>query len=241
MSTSIELFPRPLQDEVVDYSSESTVGVEAGRTEQSWNEDFAREQIHNLVRQLFLPGWPKPLRQVVFSPVDSGTDVLSICIRVGDALAEQAAGSCCVAETCPLQQEQILAKGCSAHSIQKQFGTLRDSAEQLSSNLWFMSGEVFQQGHHGPMSALWLRARLAELRLEFDYTVFQGPVVSGDTAAAMLGGLCDGLVLVLAANSTRRLAAQKAKETLSCANSRLLGVVLSERTFPIPESIYQRL
>ena len=57
----------------------------------------------------------------------------------------------------------------------------------------------------------------------------------------MLGNLCDGMVLVLEANSTRRVAAQKVKEKLHAANARLLGVVLSGRTFPIPEAVYRKL
>ena len=56
-----------------------------------------------------------------------------------------------------------------------------------------------------------------------------------------MGGLCDGIVLVVEANSTRRVAAQKVKERLHAANARLLGAVLSDRTFPIPEAIYRKL
>jgi Mrp family chromosome partitioning ATPase len=49
------------------------------------------------------------------------------------------------------------------------------------------------------------------------------------------------MVLVVQANSTRRVTAQKVKEKLQAANARLLGTVLSERTFPIPETIYKKL
>jgi Mrp family chromosome partitioning ATPase len=49
------------------------------------------------------------------------------------------------------------------------------------------------------------------------------------------------LVLVVQANATRRDAARKAKESLQAANVRLLGAVLDNRTFPIPDAIYQRI
>jgi len=49
------------------------------------------------------------------------------------------------------------------------------------------------------------------------------------------------MVLVVEANSTRRVAAQKVKERLHAANARLLGTVLSGRTFPIPDMIYKKL
>jgi Mrp family chromosome partitioning ATPase len=51
----------------------------------------------------------------------------------------------------------------------------------------------------------------------------------------------DGMILVLSAQRTRRATAIKVKQTLERANVRLLGSVLSDREFPIPEGIYRRL
>jgi Mrp family chromosome partitioning ATPase len=51
----------------------------------------------------------------------------------------------------------------------------------------------------------------------------------------------DGIILVLSARHTRRVTACKIKETLQAAQARLLGTVLSDRVFPIPEAIYRRL
>ncbi len=99
-----------------------------------------------------------------------------------------------------------------------------------------MPRSVFIGGSENDLSPAWLRARLAELRLEFDYTVLQGPAAGAGSEAALLGATCDGMVLVLQANATRRATAQRVKETLHSANARLLGTVLSERTFPIPSS-----
>jgi hypothetical protein len=124
---------------------------------------------------------------------------------------------------------------------EKRFGTLRDLSVQLSASLFFMPRSVFLVGNENGFSTAWLRSRLAELRLEFDYTVLQGPAAGAGSEAALLGATCDGLVLVLQANTTRRATAQRVKETLYSANARLLGTVLSERTFPIPRAIYRRL
>jgi Mrp family chromosome partitioning ATPase len=71
--------------------------------------------------------------------------------------------------------------------------------------------------------------------------VLYGPPAGTRSEAALLASLCDGMVLVLEANSTRRVAAQKVKERLHAANARLLGAVLRGRTFPIPEAIYRKL
>src|SRR5579862_2911876 len=52
-----------------------------------WNpQDFAREQVRGLVRQLFLSS-ERTVRQVVFSPIEAETDVLNLCWRVGETLA----------------------------------------------------------------------------------------------------------------------------------------------------------
>jgi hypothetical protein len=90
-------------------------------------------------------------------------------------------------------------------------------------------------------SAFEIDWRLAELRRSFDYTLIHGRASGTCTEAALLGSLCDGVVLVVEANSTRRVTAQKVKERLHSANARLLGAVLSQRTFPIPQAIYRRL
>ena len=85
------------------------------------------------------------------------------------------------------------------------------------------------------------RSRLAELRNEFEYAVIHGPAAGISSEAALLGQLTDGIILVLGAHSTRRATARKIKETLEAAQSRILGTVLSERAFPVPERIYRRL
>lgn len=247
MSTFVELLPRTPEDEVVEAETvevQEEISAPAQPT-AGWNvESYAEEQIRGLVRRIFLPGWPKPSRQVVFSAVDQRTDVSAICTQVGQVLSAQASGTACVVDANPHTVDANGAgrgNGLGLASTQKKFGALRDSSFQLSSQLWLMPKDVFLGGHDGGFSVLWLRSRLAELRLEFDYTILQGPPAGVGTAATLLGAQCDGIVLIVEANSTRRVTAQRVKEELYAANVRLLGTVLSERTFPIPQSIYSRL
>jgi Mrp family chromosome partitioning ATPase len=86
-----------------------------------------------------------------------------------------------------------------------------------------------------------LRARLTDLRREFDYVLIGAPPVNLFAETLVLGQIADGLVLVVQANATRRDAARKAKESLQDANVRVLGAVLDNRTFPIPDAIYTRI
>jgi len=241
MSTFVDLLPQEMQSAAAEVPVVATRPEESSARSAPWSlEFFAKQQIHGLVRQLFFPS-PAPVRQVVFSAVDLETEVLPMCLQVGEVLGQQASGSVCVVEAVPRRQRYgiVPEPGFLASSPAKHFGALRDSAEQLSTGLWFMPADVFCADNHD-FSTVWLRARLAELRLEFDYTVLEGPAAAHSEAAA-LGCLSDGLVLVLQANFTRRVTAQKAKEKLSSANAHLLGTVLTGRTFPIPEAIYKRL
>lgn len=204
---------------------------------------FAEEQIRSLVRQVFFPAWPRPARQVVFSAVDH-VDIAEICLHVGQALSAQTAGSVCVVEanrSAPDFGNAPVRKSCERICDQKGFGSLRNSSRQITSKLWRVPINVFLGQDENGLSAEWLGSRLKELRLEFDYTVLHGPPAGLCSEAALLGHLSDGVVLVLQANSTRRVAAQKVKQMLHASNVRLLGTVLNQRTFPIPEAIYKRL
>ena len=249
MSTFVKLLPPTAIDEVEQSTSihgEPQIEPEEPSPLHTagWTlESFAEEQIRGLVRQVFLPGWPRPCRQVVFSSVDDGTDIAPICMQVGETLADEGSGVACVVEARSLDREGdvTLKDRLAAVGGEKRFGTLRDLSQQLSASLFFMPRSVFLVGNENGFSTAWLRSRLAELRLEFDYTVLQGPAAGAGSEAALLGATCDGLVLVLQANTTRRATAQRVKETLYSANARLLGTVLSERTFPIPRAIYRRL
>jgi Mrp family chromosome partitioning ATPase len=107
--------------------------------------------------------------------------------------------------------------------------------------MWRIPIDIFLSHSEDNLSADWVRAALRELRLDFDYTLFHGPPAGQYSETALLGQLTDGVVLVLEANSTRRVAAQKAIQKLHAGNARLLGTVLNNRTFPIPERIYRKL
>jgi hypothetical protein len=243
MSTFVDLLPQSLDD----VCEPEIIAVEPEEYRQTgpavWDpECFAEEQIRNLVRQVFLPGWPKPARQVVLSPVDPETDISAICMQVGLALSAQVRGTTCLVEAnlnSPGLEQVVEENG---HDlIANQRSPFRDPSCQLSNQLWLVPRSVFLGENENGLSGTWLRDRLSELRQQFDYTVLYGPPAGAGSEAALLASLCDGIVLVVKANSTRRLAAQRVKEKLHATNARLLGVVLSERTFPIPETIYKNL
>ncbi len=244
MSTFVDLLPQTLDD----VCEPENIEVEPQESRQPglvpWDSDsFAEEQIRGLVRQVFLPGWPKPAHQVVFSPVDPETDISTICMQVGLALSRQVSGTTCLVEANPSSPglEQILERNGLDLVPNQESSALRDSSRRLSNQLWLVPRRVFLAENENGWSGPWLRDRLAELRQTFDYTILYGPPAGPCSEAALLASLCDGMVLVVQANSTRRVTAQRVKEKLHSVNARLLGAVLSERTFPIPETLYKKL
>ncbi len=82
-------------------------------------------------------------------------------------------------------------------------------------------------------------ASLDQFRGAFEYFLLAASISDG--SMSVLGNLCDAAVLLVTANVTRREAALRAKEQLVRQGVNLLGIVLDQRTLPIPESLYRRL
>lgn len=201
------------------------------------SERFSRQQVLGLVRQVFLGGWPQPARQVVFCAVDEGTEIEGACGQVATALAREVSSDVCLVEASI--QEGSLTSG--TQRMTPRSANLHTVAGQLCSNLWRVPQDVFAKREQERSAVAGICRGLEELKKEFEYSVIQAPAAGAHRQAALLGQLCDGVVLVLQANSTRRLAAQKTKELLSVAQVQVLGTILCDRTFPIPESLYRRL
>ena len=85
------------------------------------------------------------------------------------------------------------------------------------------------------------RARFAELREQFHYILVSAPPFTRETESTLMGQLADGIVLIVEANQSRREAVLRIKERLENAQVQLLGAVLDQRTFPIPEFLYRKL
>jgi Mrp family chromosome partitioning ATPase len=232
--------------EDVACESEQPRNAAADAPEKAWDPlQFAQEQIRGLVRRVFLQGWPRPARQVVFSSAGSLVEVASVCRKAGEVLAAERAGRVALVEANVRTKALELSFGRTSNDGEdstETAGALRKSSRQVGRNLWLVSAVAFLGcGENGNNSA-WLLSRLGELRREFDFALIHAsPAGEADGSAVFLGHLADGLVLALDAHRTRRRSAMRIREQLSAANVRLLGTVLRDRVFPIPEKLYRRL
>jgi protein-tyrosine kinase len=209
-------------------------------------DGVTREEIGKLVQRLFLLPGTDAAHNVVFSGTESGDGCSWICARVGEILASQVTSSVCIVD-CSLR----------APSLHEQFkvenhyglidaligdGPIRQYAQQLSRpNLCLVSSGADNDNSQELLTSGRMRMRIAELRAEFNYVLMDVAPFNVCNHAMVFGGLSDGLVLVLKANSTRRDATREITQQLQAANIRMLGAVLNQRTFPIPENIYNKL
>ena len=121
-------------------------------------------------------------------------------------------------------------------------GPIKDFAVRIASgNVWVVPPGSPAVEAQRLFASDQLRSRMGELKEEFDYVLIDAPPVSSYADAVLLGQMVDGVVLVVEANSTRRETARKAKETFEGAGVKLLGAILNNRTFPIPEALYRKL
>jgi hypothetical protein len=223
------LFGRTIERESVHPEQRSV--PQAG----GWNPDnFAREQIRGLVRQVFFSNVERPVRQVIFSAVDQETDVKNICRLVGEALALETTGSIAVAGQYPQVLPGAEMCGCSDKDAS---AVLRQSATRVRGNLWLVPAVREGDQCATPL----IHSYLGEMRREYEFSVIEGPPAGESNKAAAMAQFADGIILVLSARHTRRITARKIEEMLETAQARVLGTVLSDRTFPIPEQIYRRL
>ncbi len=206
---------------------------------EKWTpESFAKEQMLGLVRQVFFSDATRPVRQVVLSAVDPATDVSQICREMGEMLALETFGSVVVVGR--RLRFSIDEEAGSAHDFASQYANrpLRRIAMSVRSNLWLAPS---LESNGGPVTAASLHSYLGEIRREFEYSIVEARPAGESNETTAIAQFADGIILVLSALRTRRATALKAKEMLEGARARLLGTVLMDRVFPIPESLYRRL
>lgn len=193
---------------------------------EDWDpEKFGREQIRGMVRRILLQKIGPPARQVMFSAADPGINIDELCLQVAQVLAkEQRGGVALLHHNAP----SVAAQRCVR---------LKENAIALESNLWSLPGYEHSRSS-GALAGLY--GYLAAARAEFEYSILVGPPAEDESAVLQAAQFSDGLVLVLSVH-TRRAAALHIKRVLDQAGVRILGAVLTDREFPIPQRLYRCL
>jgi len=209
-------------------------------------DGIAREEEMKLVQRIFPGTDENSPRMALFAGLEGEAGCASICARAGEILAARAEGPVCIVDAnfrspflhryFGLENE----KGLVESTFES--GSIQSFVQQIPEpDLWLMPSGKAATNLRFPAMADGLRVRIAELRETFRYVVIHSGPLRLETSAMLLSRWTDGVVLVLEANATRRDAARRVKDNLDAAGVSVLGVVLNNRTFPIPEAIYRRL
>jgi len=190
------------------------------------------EQIHALVQQLFFRLRSGPVRHVGFCPVEPATATATLCLKVAQVLAEEDRYDVGLIDA---HVDPVLLQ---TH-LQIPSPHRAEPTWAIGSRLWMVPRQSWQPDARGQRITDQHLSRLRELTTEFDFSILWCAAASWLTAS--IGQACDGLVLVLTANKTRRLVAAQIKNQLSKAQVPLLGTVLAERRFPVPQGLYRSL
>jgi Mrp family chromosome partitioning ATPase len=202
--------------------------------------------IDQLCQRLFVGGaHAAETRVVTFCSVQPAVSEGEICARAAMTLAARVNRSVCIVDS-----------NLSLPSLHKFFGvpnqsgfgeaamsdsTLSSHARQIGgSNLSLITAGGAMPDSQGTQSES-TAFRLRELRSHFDYVLINGPTVPDRGQGIFLGRLSDGIVLILEANSTRRDTAMRVRFEMEQADVPVLGAVLNNRTFPIPDAVYSKL
>ena len=198
-----------------------------------------------LVHSLFFETQPSP-RVVAFTGLDAGSGATSLCSRAGELLALKTTGSVCLVDanlrSPALHRVFATENGAGLVDALLEMGSIQSLARPLDKErLWLVSAGTEVPDAHTLLASERLAAYVSELRQNFDYVLIDSPAASLYTDCLVIGRLTDGVTLVLKANVSRRATASKIVHDFAGAGVRVLGAVLNQRTFPVPNAIYSRL
>jgi Mrp family chromosome partitioning ATPase len=245
MSKNFELLQRVAKD-VYFSVPEATADLPKKPTSTILpKKDRPEPEIMKLVQRLFLPaGMGSGLKAVSFSGFSREDRSSWICARAAVALADQSESMVCAVEanfSFPQLHTHLGIENQAglADALMMQ-GPIREFATPLPGrNLWFIPAGHAKPGSYP--SAERYRERFNELRAAFDYILISLPALQAETDMTRIAQFTDGTVLIVEANHSRRETVRRAKEQLESAKVKLIGAVLDQRTFPIPEKLYRRL
>ena len=206
---------------------------------------LAREELVKFIQRLFLSCGSKAPHVVVLSGLEpqNGSSWVATC--ASEVLAAQVDGSVCLVDAnlrYPAVHEHFgIANHHGFTDAVLGSGPLCGFTKRLSRNLWLLTCGSLEADFNGLLISERVQSRFQELRSEFDYVLVEAAAPSLYNDAVMLGQLADGMVLVIEAHASRREVAHNLKADLAHANVRMLGAVLNNRTFPIPQAIYSKL
>src|SRR4051812_22880162 len=206
--------------------------------------DQVAAELVNLVQRVFYPPETRP-HLVVFSPVEDHTAASGLCAATSEMLARQLGLPTCIVDadvsSPTLHRYFDVPQGPGLLEALDSDAPIRDFSHRRSDLPLSVitTGKVESDDMSRVCSSAMLE-RMTELRREFECVLIVAPSLNKFAVASALARPSDGVVMVISAHSTLREVARKAKQDLEAAEIPLIGAVLNNRTYPIPDALYAR-
>lgn len=82
---------------------------------------------------------------------------------------------------------------------------------------------------------------LEELKDQFDFVLLDCAELKTYQDGYFLSSICDKIILVVCENSTRRQVVGRVASRLKEHNTSIEGVILNNRTYPVPKFVYENV
>ena len=184
------------------------------------------------------------VRSVLFTSVGPERSA-DFCGATAEALASHTSGSVCLVEG-NLRHPSLhrgfgLPETPGLSDLLLRHTTLRACLVRVAANLWLLPAGTNAAEAAPALAGEAMRSSLREMVRTFDYVLVDTAAAVLHTDGLALAPLVDGVVLVIGANTTRREVARRIVDRLRGANAKVLGAVLANRDFPIPDRLYRML
>jgi len=248
MSRNYDLLYRVNQFQDLFRTEGQTAGASVGPTPAADEhlQGMTREEEFKLVQRAFLTASVPGRRTVLFAAVERHDGSPAICARAAEILAAQVKGSVCLVDAnlrdptlhrCFQREARV-----GLADLLRNGGRATTSVlQQVRDNLRLLPAGSPVAEPQTLFASDRVRQLLQDLRERFDYVLINAPPIGQCAEALHVSQLTEGVVLIVEAHSTHRERARSAKHRLDDARVPVLGVVLSNRTFPIPDMVYRRL
>ncbi|VAX37361.1 Tyrosine-protein kinase EpsD [hydrothermal vent metagenome] len=108
-------------------------------------------------------------------------------------------------------------------------------------NLTFISSGEVPENPAELLSSNKMKQFLSQTRAQFDFVIIDTPPIIAVTDSGIIGAQADGIIMVVQAGRTQRGIVRRAQELLYQSHSKVLGQVLTNIEYHLPEYIYRYL
>jgi len=108
-------------------------------------------------------------------------------------------------------------------------------------NLAFIESGRFPENPSELLGSETMKGFLMKMRGQFDFVIVDTPPIISVTDAGIVGAQCDGVLMIVQAGRTQRGMIRRAEELLTQSHTNIIGHVLTNIEYHLPEYIYRYL